>query len=87
MLELLKTGAIHEDAWTYRKRVNRIKKMIADYKNRFEKIAVVTHYYTIEYISAYDYEPCGMPKYYIDIKNCQPYYACLDNLLCCGKDE
>lgn len=38
-------------------------------------MAIVSHYYTIEYISAVDYMQCGAPKYYLDVKNCIPYYA------------
>lgn len=45
------------------------------YKRIFPRIAVVSHYYTIEYISAVDYQKCGTPKFYIDVQNCTPYYA------------
>ena len=42
---------------------------------------MVTHFYAIEYISAMDYEENGVPKYYMDIHNCQPYYASISDLL------
>lgn len=42
---------------------------------------MVSHYYTIEYLGAIDYEESGAPKYYIDIKNCRPYYSSILDLL------
>lgn len=52
-----------------------IKRMIKEYKKKYERIAMVTHYYTIEYLSAVEYKSDGSPKFYIDIENCKPYYA------------
>ena len=54
--------------------------MIKDYKKRYETIAMVTHYYTIEYISALEYKSNGSPNFYIDIENCKPYYASVADL-------
>ena len=57
-----------------------IKAMLREYKKQYKKIAIVTHYYTIEYISAVEYKSNGSPKYYIDIENCKPYYASVPDL-------
>ena len=54
-----------------------MKDMVARYRQRYNKVAVVTHFYAIEYISAMGYEEDGAPKYYMDIKNCTPYYSSL----------
>lgn len=34
-----------------------------------------------------DYMDCGTPKYYIDIKNCKPYYSRVSNILSVREDE
>ena len=57
------------------------KHRISEYREKYRRIAVVCHYYTIEYMGASKYEECGVPAYNIDIKNCRPYYSKLSNLL------
>lgn len=74
---MLREKILHEDAFRYRKRVQEMKDMVARYRQRYNKVAVVTHFYAIEYISAMGYEEDGAPKYYMDIKNCTPYYSSL----------
>ena len=58
-----------------------MKDLICRYRQRYNRIAVVSHFYAIEYLAATGYESSGVPKYDIDIKNCTPYYASLDDLL------
>ena len=77
----MKEGAIHEGPLYYRERTKRIKQKLAEYKKKFHKIGIVSHYYTIEYLAAKEYEICGTPVHYMDVKNCIPYYACLEELL------
>lgn len=60
--------------------------MIANYRERYSKIAIVSHYYTLEYLGAMEYMNCGTPKYYIDIKNCLPYYASVSGILSVKED-
>ena len=47
IVRLLKDKKIHEGALTFRRRVQSIKLMIMGYKQKYQNIAVVTHYYTI----------------------------------------
>lgn len=72
---------IHEDAFQYRQRVQKAKLRLAEYRAKYRNIAVVGHYYTVEYMSAKQYLASGEPACDIDIKNCVPYYARLDDLL------
>lgn len=80
ILNLLKSGKIGEDAIQYRKRIENLKKKIHNYKKFFRNIAIVSHYYTIEYICAKEYTNCGDPLFYLDVRNCTPYYAHTKNL-------
>ena len=80
IVRLLKDKQILEDALTFRRRVQSIKEMITNYKQQYRTIAVVTHYYTIEYLSAIEYNEDGSPSFYTDIKNCKPYYASVSDL-------
>ena len=58
-----------------------MKDMLVSYRQRYKRIAVVTHYYAIEYLTAMDYHEDGSPMCYLDIKNCTPYYSNLSNLM------
>lgn len=75
LLQLLKEGKIYEDAYQYRKRIDKVRERIAYYKSIFNRIAIVSHYYTIEYIGAKDFMTCGSPNFCLDVKNCTPYYS------------
>ena len=55
--------------------------MLRRYREKYKLIAVVTHYYTIEYLGAMEYKEDGSPHTYFDIKNCTPYYSSLERLL------
>lgn len=72
---------VYEDALTFRKRIQDVKSLLDKYREKYERIAVVTHYYTIQYISAMEYQEDGSPEFYIDIKNCKPYFASLTDVL------
>lgn len=78
---MLKEGLVLEDAFQYRKRIQLAKHRIAHYQRKYDKVAIFCHYYTIEYISAQRYQPDGAPVLAIDIKNCQPYFARIEDLL------
>ena len=51
----------------YWKRVQKMKNMIARYKQSYKKIAIVSHYYSIEYISSMSEHADGTPDCYMDI--------------------
>ena len=55
--------------------------MIARYRQSYKKVAIVSHYYSIEYMTAMNYNEDGTPECYMDIKNCTPYYSSLEDLL------
>jgi len=74
-VELLKEGKIYEDGKQFSKRIENTKKKISFYRSLFSRIAVVSHYYTIQFLIAEEYLECGSPKYDIDIENCTPYYS------------
>ena len=38
---------VYEDALTFRKRIQDVKSLLDKYREKYERIAVVTHYYTI----------------------------------------
>ena len=81
LVKLLREGKLHEGLFSYRKRIQQSKRMIAEYRKKYNRVAIVSHYYTIEYLGAVSYKSCGTPSYYIDIKNCKPYFANLANML------
>ena len=81
LLRMLKEEKIHEDAILYRRRMQQAKYRIAQFNEKYSRIAIVCHYYTIEYITAFEYMECGTPIYTIDIQNCRPYYCHLSDLL------
>lgn len=81
LLQLLKEGKIYEDAYQYRKRIDKVKERIGYYKSVFNRIAVVSHYYTIEYIGAKEYLSSGDPNFCLDVQNCTPYYASTQMIL------
>jgi hypothetical protein len=54
---------VFEHALEIRQRTNQVKKIIAEYQQKYKKIAVVSHYYTIQTLLAEEYEENG------DIKN------------------
>lgn len=78
---LLKQGKVYEDAFQFRKRIEDLKQRIAYYKSIFNRIAIVSHYYTIEYMGAEKYMKNGTPNFNLDVKNCTPYYASTEKLL------
>ena len=43
----MKKQKVYEDPIIFRKRVQNIKYLLDKYRQRYEKIAVITHYYTI----------------------------------------
>lgn len=47
VVRMLKENKLHEDAFRYRRRVQDMKDMIAGYKQRYNRVAVVTHFYAI----------------------------------------
>ena len=51
-MKLLKENKLYENAITYRQRIERVKAKISEYKEKYKRIAVVSHYYTIEYLGA-----------------------------------
>lgn len=55
IVELLKRRKIQEDAFQYRRRIQKVKNLLEEYRENYSRIAVVTHYYTIEYLSAMEY--------------------------------
>jgi len=54
-VELLKEGKIYEDGEQYLKRIEKAKKKLSFYRSLFSRIVVVSHYYTIQYLSAEEY--------------------------------
>ena len=78
---MLKEQKICEGALLYRKRIQVLKNLLSHYRQKYSSVAVVCHYYTIEYLSAKNYFESGEPETYIDIKNCTPYYSKLSDLL------
>lgn len=78
---MLKEGLIFEDAFQYQRRIFQAKQRIAEYKKRYHRIAIVCHYYTVEYMGADTYEKSGIPVSTTDIKNCRPYYSRIEKLL------
>jgi len=81
LLQLLREGRIYEDAYQYRKRIEKVKERIGYYKSVFNRIAVVSHYYTIEYIGAKQYQTNGTPNFCLDVQNCTPYYSSTQMIL------
>lgn len=47
IVRLMKKQKVYEDPIIFRKRVQNIKYLLDKYRQRYEKIAVITHYYTI----------------------------------------
>jgi hypothetical protein len=79
-VELLKEGLIFEDSQQFMKRVEKAKKKISFYRSLFKRIVVVSHYYTIQYLGSNEYLECGTPKFNIDIENCKPYFASVQEI-------
>lgn len=74
-MELLKEGKVYEDGEQFFKRIEKTKKRLSFYRSLFRRIAVVSHYYTIQFLTAEEYLECGTPKYDINVENCTPYYS------------
>lgn len=49
---MMRKQKVYEDPLAFRKRIQNVKHLLDKYRQKYEKIAIVTHYYTIEYLTA-----------------------------------
>lgn len=63
-----------------RERAAGIKKMLREYKKKYDKIVVIAHYYIIEFIKSRGFDQNDELTQYNGIMNCHPYYENLHQL-------
>ena len=81
MLEFLSKRIVYEQPIDLRIRIAKLKKALTEYKEKYNKIAIVAHYYTIEFIKSTGFKENGNLVSYQGILNCHPYYEQLEDLL------
>ena len=72
---------IYEVPANVRARTQRVKKMLQEYRKKYNKIAVVSHYNTINYTCSENWDADNEPADSLNVKNCQVYETSLEQLL------
>lgn len=62
---------VYEKPESVRSRVWRIKQLLKNYKEKYNKIAVVAHYNIINFIIAKEFDENNEPKNSAETKNCE----------------
>lgn len=72
---------VYEKPESVRSRVWRIKQLLKNYKEKYNKIAVVAHYNIINFIIAKEFDENNEPKNSAETKNCEVQPTTLEQLL------
>ena len=72
---------IYELPINVRRRAGKIKEMLKEYRKKYEKIAVVAHYNTINFSLCKEFNEQNEPDDSADMKNCQIYPVELSEIL------
>ena len=72
---------MYETPQELRERTWKIKDLLKEYRKKYKKIAVVSHYNTITALIASEYDAQGQAVSNPDIPNAYPYYLSIAKLL------
>jgi broad specificity phosphatase PhoE len=72
---------VYETPQELRERIWKIKDLLQEYRKKYKKIAVVSHYNTITSLIAKEYDPIGKAVNIPHIPNASPYYLNIAKLL------
>lgn len=81
MLEFLSQKIVYETSKDLRGRIAKLKQVMKEYREKYEKIVVVAHFYTIQFIKSTGFREDGNVCEIQEILNCHPYYESLEELL------
>ena len=71
---------IEESPLNVRKRAQRIKEKLKEYRKQYSKIAIVSHFYTIRYLCCREFDEKDEPVNGILMHNCGLYSTSLDEI-------
>lgn len=81
ILELIKEKTVYETPQELRERTWRIKDLLQEYRKKYKKIAMISHYNTITALIAQEYDAMGQAVNIPHIPNASPYYLNIAKLL------
>lgn len=68
--EFMNRSKLRETATNVRERARKVKQLLEEYSKKYETIAVVTHFYTIKFLNATEFNEMDEPVNKVHMTNC-----------------
>lgn len=79
-MEFMQSENMGEKPENIRSRAKKIKEKLQEYRKKYNRIAIVSHFFTIRYLVCEEFEENGEPKCGLVMQNCASYSTSLSQI-------
>jgi broad specificity phosphatase PhoE len=76
----MNSSRLRETASNVRERARKVKELLREYSKTYKRIAVVSHFFTIKYLNATEFNEFDEPVNKVHMGNCGIFTATLEDL-------